>query len=246
MANKKISGLPDAGALTGAELVELVKGGVNVQSTAQDVADLGGGGGHTIEDEGTPLTQRTKLNFVGASVAVTDDSGDDATVVTISSTGVSDGDKGDVVVSSSGTVWTVETSTESLAGKAELSTQAENNTGTDDERIVTPLKLKNLDRDSSALTDAGTIDITGPKHTLATSSSRTFTISHTGDDMVLTITLSATSATQTFPAAALCVSDGLASGDNTCPLAGVSGDKYVIAIKKVGSAYYVVAKNFGQ
>jgi hypothetical protein len=55
MANKKISGLPAAGALTGAELVELVKGGVNVQSTAQDIADLGGGGGGGVTSvTGTP------------------------------------------------------------------------------------------------------------------------------------------------------------------------------------------------
>lgn len=45
------------------------------------------GSGHVIEDEGTPLTQRTKLNFVGAGVTVTDDSGDDASVVTIPGTG---------------------------------------------------------------------------------------------------------------------------------------------------------------
>jgi hypothetical protein len=43
----------------------------------------GGGGGHEIQDEGTPLTQRAALNFVGASVTVTDDSLNDATVVTI-------------------------------------------------------------------------------------------------------------------------------------------------------------------
>ena len=30
------------------------------------------------------------------------------------------------------------------------------------------------------------------------------------------------------------------------PLAGVSGDKYIIAIRKVGSGYYVIIKNFGQ
>jgi len=84
MANLKISELPAAGALTGAELIESVQGGINVQTTTQDIADLGGGGGgHVIEDEGTPLTQRTKLNFVGGGVAVTDDSGDDATVVTV-------------------------------------------------------------------------------------------------------------------------------------------------------------------
>lgn len=43
----------------------------------------GGTGGHTIEDEGSSLTARTSLNFVGAGVAVTDDSGNDRTVVTI-------------------------------------------------------------------------------------------------------------------------------------------------------------------
>ena len=57
------------------------------------------GGGHTIQDEGTPLTQRTNLNFVGASVLVTDDAGNDATVVTITSGGGS----GDVVGPASAT-----------------------------------------------------------------------------------------------------------------------------------------------
>lgn len=100
---------------------------------------------------------------------------------------------------------------------------------------------------ATALVDAASMDLTAIKHTLATSSAtRTFTISYTGDDITLEVTLSATSSVFTFPATTLCVSDGLASGDNTLPLAGVSGDKYIIAIKKVGSAYYVVSKNFGQ
>ena len=50
----------------------------------------GSGSGHTIEDEGTPLTQRTSLNFVGAGVTVTDDAGNDATVVTIPSVAAAD------------------------------------------------------------------------------------------------------------------------------------------------------------
>jgi len=40
-----------------------------------------GGGGHTIEDEGTPLAQRADLNFVGAGVTAADAGG--KTVVTI-------------------------------------------------------------------------------------------------------------------------------------------------------------------
>lgn len=98
-----------------------------------------------------------------------------------------------------------------------------------------------------ALVDAASMALTAPKHTLASSSAtRTFTISYTGDDITLEVTLSATSATYTFPSGSLCVSEGTASGDNTCGLSGVSGDKYIIAIKKIGSVYYVVCKNFGQ
>lgn len=105
---------------------------------------------------------------------------------------------------------------------------------------------QNLVNSATALSDGATIDLTAIKHTLATSSSRTFTISYTGDDITIEVTLSATSATQTFPTGSLCVSEGIASGDNTCAMAGVSGDKYMIAIKKIGSVYYVVCKNFGQ
>jgi len=99
----------------------------------------------------------------------------------------------------------------------------------------------------TALVDAATIDLSGPVHTLATSSAtRTFTISYTGDDIVLEITLSATASTLTFPVASLCISEASVSGDNTCALSGTSGDVYMIAIKKVGSNYRVVCKNFGQ
>jgi hypothetical protein len=48
MAGKKISELPVATAPTGTELMEVVQGGVNKQLTAQDIADLGGGGGTSI------------------------------------------------------------------------------------------------------------------------------------------------------------------------------------------------------
>lgn len=49
MANKKISELSTASALTGAELVETVQGGINKKTTTQEIADLGGGGGGTVQ-----------------------------------------------------------------------------------------------------------------------------------------------------------------------------------------------------
>lgn len=41
----------------------------------------GSGGGHAIEDEGTPVTQRATMNFTGAGVSVADSGG--KTVVNI-------------------------------------------------------------------------------------------------------------------------------------------------------------------
>lgn len=100
---------------------------------------------------------------------------------------------------------------------------------------------------ATALTSGATIDITAIKHTLTTAlTAITFTISYTGDDTTTEVTLNATSSTFTFPAGSLCVSEGVASGDNTAGLAGVSGDKYILTTKKIGSIYYVVVKNFGQ
>lgn len=45
MSDKKISQLSQAATLTGSEIVPVVQGGVTVSTTAQDIADLAGGGG---------------------------------------------------------------------------------------------------------------------------------------------------------------------------------------------------------
>lgn len=46
--------------------------------------DTTSSGGHIIQEEGSSLTQRSKLNFIGDGVTASDDSGNDATLVTIS------------------------------------------------------------------------------------------------------------------------------------------------------------------
>lgn len=46
---------------------------------------VGGAGGHTIKEEGTPLTQRAGLNFIGAGVTATDDAVNNETEITIPS-----------------------------------------------------------------------------------------------------------------------------------------------------------------
>ncbi|MCX6724258.1 MAG: hypothetical protein NT155_03765 [Candidatus Staskawiczbacteria bacterium] len=58
----------------------LTANGVNYPASWQTAT----GGGHIIQDEGTSLTQRAKLNFVGAGVTVTDGGGtSNDTIVTI-------------------------------------------------------------------------------------------------------------------------------------------------------------------
>lgn len=126
-------------------------------------------------------------------------------------------------------------------------TQSEVDAGTVTNKYVSPSTLNDLDTDSVALVDGATIDLTGPKHTLTTALGRTFTNSHIGDFIVINITLSATSATFTFPAGYLCSFAGTASGDNTLAVTGAtSGDIISVGIIKVGSQYLVSALNFGQ
>lgn len=60
MADKKISALTAAGALTGTEEVEVVQGGVNVKTTPAAIAALGGGGGAWGSITGT-LSSQTDL-----------------------------------------------------------------------------------------------------------------------------------------------------------------------------------------
>lgn len=67
---------------------------------------IASGGGHVVQDEGTPLAQRANLNFVGAGVTATDDAGNDATVVTIpggAGIGGSSGSTNNAIIRADGT-----------------------------------------------------------------------------------------------------------------------------------------------
>ena len=55
MALRRFSDNPLASTLTGTEIVPGIQGGVDVQMTAQDIADLGSGGGGTTRDTVTAL-----------------------------------------------------------------------------------------------------------------------------------------------------------------------------------------------
>lgn len=140
-------------------------------------------------------------------------------------------------------------STGTVPPEVSAASQAQANTGSVTGVYIEPVTLKNLDSDSVALVDAATIDLTGPKHTLATANGRTFTNSFVGDFIVLDITLGATSATFTFPAGYKCLVEGqdTTTATNTLAITGVvSGDVISVGILKNGASYKVASRNFGQ
>jgi hypothetical protein len=65
-----------------AATVDVTIGGTSVCQEDGTNCPTSVGGGHTIENEGTPLTQRNNLNFVGTAVNVTDDDPDTTVTIT--------------------------------------------------------------------------------------------------------------------------------------------------------------------
>lgn len=84
--SEKISGMAVASALTGAELMEVVQGGVNKQTTAQDIADLGGGGGGAVDS----VNGQTGVVVLDAIDVGADPAGSASTVATNLSNHIAD------------------------------------------------------------------------------------------------------------------------------------------------------------
>lgn len=221
MADKKITELAVATAPTGAELIEIVQGGVNKQTTLQDVADLAAGGV-------TSVNGQTGVVVLDAGDVGADPAGSASTVATNLSNHISD-------------------TSDAHDASAISFAAAGNIAATDVQSAIEVLGNANIDRASSALTDSSTIAITGTKHTLTSAEAAvTWSYTFTGEEMKVLITLNLDAADYTFPSGTLCIVDGDATGDNTAPLFGISGDKYLLVITKFESAYVAVVKNIGQ
>lgn len=93
-----LAGNNDYLAASQAAVKAFVENSLNARLSASEATDLtdggtttlhshSGGSGHVIQEEGTPLTARANLNFVGADVTATDDAGNNATIITIASAG---------------------------------------------------------------------------------------------------------------------------------------------------------------
>jgi len=72
MADKEISAIADAASLTGSELIHLIQGGNSRKTTAQDIANLGGGSGggssaQVFEGWSYDLEGGSVINLVGAT-----------------------------------------------------------------------------------------------------------------------------------------------------------------------------------
>jgi len=76
---------------TGDTLTLAAGSNITLTTTAgsDTVTIAAGSSGHTIQEEGSGLTARANLNFVGSGVTATDDSGNNATKVTVSASGAS-------------------------------------------------------------------------------------------------------------------------------------------------------------
>jgi len=133
---------------TGDTLTLAAGSNVTLTTTAgsDTVTIAAAGGGHTIQEEGSSLTQRTNLNFVGAGVTATDDSGNNATKVTVTPTGASlpvtrsDGSTSDPIALTSAALGEslVSDTTPQLGGNLDVNGQSIVSDGSNENIPITP------------------------------------------------------------------------------------------------------------
>lgn len=76
--------------ITDANTLDFIGASVSMSGNTAIITISGGSStGHTIQDEGSNMTARSKLNFIGTAVTVTDNAGNDSTDVEITISGVS-------------------------------------------------------------------------------------------------------------------------------------------------------------
>jgi len=131
---------------TGGPEVATLTAGSNITLTNGDgtITVAAAGGGHTIQEEGSGLTARANLNFVGAAVTATDN-GSDTTIVTVTPTGASiplvrdDGDSDPIVLTSAALGESlVSDTTPQLGGDLDVNGQSIVSDGSNENIPITP------------------------------------------------------------------------------------------------------------
>jgi|TARA_R110001606_G_scaffold11544_9_gene50037 hypothetical protein len=144
--------------------------GTVLTSDGTDISWAAATGGHTIEEEGSGLTQRTKLNFVGAAVTATDGGGvADSTIVTVSATGASmpfiksDGTTSDPIALTSAAVGEslVSDTSPQLGGNLDVLARSITTTTTNGDIAITPHGTGKVVLDTNLTFDGTTMNVVG-------------------------------------------------------------------------------------
>ena len=144
--------------------------GTVLTSDGDDISWAAATGGHTIQEEGSGLTQRTKLNFVGAGVTATDGGGvADSTIVTVSATGASmplvreaDGSSDPIALASAavGDSLVSDTSPQ-LGGNLDVLARSITTTTTNGDIAITPHGTGKVVLDTNLTFDGTTMNVVG-------------------------------------------------------------------------------------